>query len=213
MRAYTASEEEALRARNLIKDWAGEGFLTDAQYQRLEQETVCDLRRTNIFLRLLLFFFALIIVGAAVALFFNVILTHPAIQTSGIFLMIFAVVSYAAAEFAVSRARLYRYGIEEALAACSVAFLCVGMQLVFFEGRPYSPTPHEMEFLVPAAGAVASLWIWRRFGLFYAFLAAMIFVLWLPGHWTSSHAAQHLIVAALYAAGLSAVAAVRAGHR
>jgi len=213
MRAYTASEEEALRARNLIKDWAGEGFLTDAQYQRLEQETVCDLRRTNIFLRLVLFLFTLIIVGAAVALFFNVILTHPAIQTTGIFLMIFAAVSYASAEFAVARARLYRYGIEEALAACSVAFLCVGMQLVFFEGRPYSPTPHEMEFLVPAAGAIASLWIWRRFGLFYAFLAAMIFVLWLPGHWTSSHAAQHLIVAALYAAGLSAVAAVRAGHR
>ena len=49
MRAYSASSEEALRARDLLKDWTGEGFLTEAQYQRMEQETVCDLRRTNIF--------------------------------------------------------------------------------------------------------------------------------------------------------------------
>ena len=67
--------------------------------------------------------------------------------------------------------------------------------------------------MVPAAGAVLSLWIWRRFGLFYAFLAAMIFVLFLPGYWTSSHSAQHLIVAVFYAAGLVGVASVRPRHR
>jgi hypothetical protein len=152
-------------------------------------------------------------VGAAVALFLVAFRSQLAVQSTGIFLLIFAAVSYAAAEFAVSRARLYRYGIEEALAACSVAFLCVGMQAAFFSGRPYSPTPDGMEFLVPAAGAILSLWIWRRFGLPYAFLAAMIFAVWLPGYWTSSHSAQHLIVAAFYAAGLMAVSAVRAGHR
>jgi hypothetical protein len=213
VRAYSASSEEALRARNLLKDWAGEGFLTEAQYQRMEQETVCELRRTNIFLRLALFLFTLIIAGAAFALFFVVFLSHPATQTAGIFLLIFAAISYGAAEFAVSRARLYRYGIEEALAACSVGFLCAGMQAALFSSRPYSPKPYGTEFLVPAAGAIASLWIWRRFGLPYAFLAGMIFVLWLPGYWTSSPSAQHLIVAAFYAAGLIAVAAVRSRHR
>ena len=40
----------------------------------MEQETVCDLRRTNIFLRLVLFLFTLIIVGAAVSLVFVVFL-------------------------------------------------------------------------------------------------------------------------------------------
>ena len=211
MRAYSASSEEALRARNLLKDWAGEGFVTEAQYQRMEQETVCEFRRTNIFLRLVLFLFTLIIVGAAAALFFVVFLSQPTARASGVFLLIFAAISYAAAEFAVSRARLYRYGIEEALAACSVGFLCVGMQAAFF--GHYSPKPGGTEFLGPAAGAIASLWIWRRFGLNYAFLAAMIFVLWLPGYWTSSHSAQHLIVAAFYAAGLMTVAAVRPRHR
>jgi hypothetical protein len=213
MRAYSASSEEALRARDLLKDWAGEGFLTEAQYQRMEQETVCALRRTNIFLRLVLFLFTLIIVGAAAALFFVVFLSQPATQTTGIFLLIFAAVSYAAAELAVSQARLYRYGIEEALAACSVGFLCAGMEAAFFSGHPYSRTPDGTEFLVPAAGAIVSLWIWHRFGLPYASLAAMIFVVWLPGYWTSSHSAQHMIVAAFYAVGLLTVAAVRPRHR
>jgi hypothetical protein len=213
VRVYSASSEEALRVRNLLKDWASGGFLSEAQYQRMEQETVCELRRTNIFLRLVLFLFTLLIVGATVGLFFVVFLSHPSAQTSGVFLLIFAAISYAAAELAVSQARLYRYGIEEALAVCSVGFLCAGMQLAFFSGSHYWPKPDAAEFLVPAAGAIVSLWIWRRFGLPYAFLAAMIFVLFLPGYWTSSHSTQHLIVAVFYAAGLASVAAVRSRHR
>ena len=98
MRIYSASSEETLRARKLLKDWAGEGFLTKTQYQRLEQETVSDLRTTNIFLRLVLFLFTLIIVGAAAALFFVVFLSRPSEQTTGIFFLIFAAVCYAAAE-------------------------------------------------------------------------------------------------------------------
>jgi hypothetical protein len=127
VRAHSASSEEALRARDLLKDWAGEGFLTDAQYRQMEQETVCDLRRTNIFLRLVLALFTVIIVVAAAVLFIVVFLQHPGMRATGVFLLIFAAISYAAAELAVSKARLYRYGIEEALAACSVGFLCVGM--------------------------------------------------------------------------------------
>jgi hypothetical protein len=213
VRAYSASSGEALRARDLLKDWSGEGLLTAEQYQRMEQETVCKLRRTNIFLGLVLFLFTLIIVGATIGLFFAVSLSHPGEQTTGIFLLISAALSYAAAEIAVSQAQLYRYGIEEALAACSVGFLCVGMQAAFFGGLFSSPTPGGTGFLVPATGAIASIWIWHRFGLPYASLAAMIFVVWLPGYWTSSHSAQHGIVAAFYAAGLLAVAAVRPSHR
>ena len=212
MRLYPASSEETLRARNLLTDWAGEGLLTPAQYQRLEQETVSELRTTNIFLRLTLFLFALIGVGAAAALFFRVFLVGSSDQTIGIFLLIYAAVCYAAAEVAVSQARLYRYGIEEALAVCSVGFLCAGMQAALFSSRPYSPKPTGVEFLVPLAGAVFSLWIWRRFGLWYAFLAAMVFALFMPGYWTSSYSAQHVIVALLYAIGLICVTALRSHH-
>ena len=211
MRIYSESSEETLRAGKFLRDWAGDGFLTKVQYQVLEQENVSELRTTNIFLRLVLFLFTLIIVGAAAGLFFVVFLSRPSEQTTGVFFLIFGAVCYAAAEVAVSRARLYRYGIEEALALCSVAFLCVGMEGVFFGGGSYPPKPDE--FLVPAAGAVFSLWIWRRFGLSYAFLAAMIFVIFLPGYWTSSHGARHLIVAAFYAVGLVGVATAHSRHR
>jgi hypothetical protein len=213
VRLYSASSEETLRARGLLTDWAGEGFLTKAQYQCLEQETVSELRTTNIFLRLVLFLFTLISVGAAAALFFVIFLSRPSEQTAGVFFVIFAAVCYAAAEVAVSQARLYRYGIEEALAVCSVAFLCAGMQAALFSGSPFSPKPEAAQVLVPAAGAAFSLWIWRRFGLSYAFLAAMIFVIFLPGYWSSSHFAQHVTVALFYATGLVGVAAVRSRHQ
>ena len=213
MRLYRASSEETLRARRLLADWAGEGILTKAQYQRLEPETVSELRTANIFLRLVLFLFTLVSVAAATALFFVIFLSRPSPHAAGFFFLIFAAVCYAAAELAVSQARLHRYGIEEALAVCSVGFLCAGMQSSLFRADPYLPQPDAAQSLVPAAGAVFSLWIWHRFGLSYAFLAAMIFVLFLPGYWTSSHSAQHLIVAVSYAAGLVGVAAVRSRHR
>jgi len=211
MRIYDASSEEALRARKLLGDWAGEGFLTKEQYQRLVRDTVSELRTTNIFLRLILFVFTLISVGATAALFVVVFLARPSSQTIGIFLLIVAAICYAAAEAAVSQARLYRYGIEEALAVCSVVLLCVGMQFALFSGSPYSP--ESLHWLVPAAGAVFSFWIWRRFGLWYAFLVALLFTASLPRYWTSSHSAKHAIVALLYAIGLLWVTAVRSRHR
>jgi hypothetical protein len=212
MRIYSASSEETLRARELLRDWVGEGFVTKEQYQLLEKETVSKLRTTNIFLRLVLFLFTLIIVGAAGGLFF-VVFRPTEGQTAGALFLIFAAVCYAAAEVAVSQIRLYRYGIEEALAVCSVGFLCVGLRAALFSGRIYSSSPDATQFLVPAVGAIFSLWIWRRFGLSYAFLAAMIFVIFLPGYWTSSHEAQHLIVAAFYATGLVVAATARSRHR
>jgi hypothetical protein len=210
LRIYRASSEETFRARKLLADWVGEGFLSKSQYQLLERETVSELRTTNIFLRLVLLLFTLISVGAA-ALFF--VVSRPSEQTAGVFFLIFAAICYAAAEAAVSQARLYRYGIEEALSVCSVGFLCAGMQAALFSGSPYSPKPDAAQFLVPAAGVVFSLWIWRRFGLSYAFLAAMIFVLFLPGCWTSSREAQRLIITVFYATGLAGVATVRSRHR
>lgn len=212
MRIYTAQSEETLRARKLLSDWANDHFLTKAQYESLEQETVSELRTTNVFLRATLFLFTVIVVGAAAGLFFLVFLSRPSDQAAGVFLLMFAATCYAAAEFAVRQARLYRYGVEEALAVCSVGFLCVGILLALFSDRLYYSKPDALQFFVPAIGAASSLWIWRRFGLWYAFVAAMIFVIFLPGYWTSSHTAQHMIVAGFYAAGLLSVIAVRPHH-
>lgn len=209
MRIYTESSEETLRARKLLKQWAGDGSLSNEQYQHLEQETVSDLRVTNIFLRLVLLFFTIIVVAAAVGLFFVIFLSRPSQQTTGAFLLIFAAVSYTAAEVAVSQARLYRYGIEEALAVCSVALLCAGVGFLFFTDM----SSRGIQFVVPAVGAIASLWIWYRFNLWYAFPAAMIFAIFPPGYWTPSHSAQHVFIAVMYAVGLICIAPIRSRHR
>ncbi len=213
MRVHSASDEETLRARKLIADWAGEGFLTKEQYQHLEQDTVSGLRTTNIFLRLILFLFTLISACAAVGLFYQVFFPHSSERTSGVFLLIWAAISYAAAELAASHGRLYRFGIEEALAVVSVGFLCVGMQLALFSGYRVLPASDAAHSLVPAVGTVVSLWIWRRFGLWYAFLAAMIFAVSLSGYWTSSDAAHRAMIAAFFLFGLTGVAALRTRHR
>jgi hypothetical protein len=207
---YSASREEALRTRKFLADWAGQNLLSKPQYQLLEREAVSELRTTNIFLRLVLFLFTLISVGAAAALVYVVL--RPPEQTVGVFCLIFAALCYAAAEAAVLLARLYRYGIEEALAVCSIVFLCAGIQGAFFIGH-YSPGPDPAQSLVPAAGVVFSLWIWRRFGFSYAFLAAMISVLFLPGDWTSFREVQRGIIVVFYATGLAAVATARSRHR
>ena len=213
MRAYSASSEEALRTRDLIDEWRSEGLLNAEQYQRMEKETICDLRRTNVFLRLVLFLFTLIIVGAGVGLFVEVFLSHPSNQTIGFFLMISAALSYAAAELAISKAQLHRHGIEEALAACSVGFLCVGMRLAFFGGLFSARTPGSVEWLVPAAGIITSLWIWHRFGLPYAPVAAMIFVVWVASHWSVSPSGRRLIIVGFYAVGLVVLGTMRPRYR
>jgi hypothetical protein len=211
VRIYTESDEEALRAHELLTQWTGDGLLSKEQSERLKQDTVSGLRTTNIFLRLVLFFFTILGVAAAVALFFVIFLSRPSEQTTGIGLLIFAAVSYTAAEVAVAQACLYRYGIEEALAICSVAFLCAGLALFFFSG---SPDPSRgIQLVVSAVGAIASLWIWYRFNLWYAFPAAMIFAIFLPAYWNPSPSAQHLFISALYAAGLICIVPIRSRHR
>jgi hypothetical protein len=208
MSAYDASSEESLRARSLLHEWAGDGLITGEQHQHLEEETVSDLRTTNIFLRLVLFLFTLIAVAAAIGLFFFLFLSRPSQPTVGIALLFFSTIAYAAAEWAVREGRFYRHGIEEALAVSSVGLLCLGTQAAFFS-YPYAAKPTPATSLVPVLGALLSVWIWRRFGLWYFFLAAMGFVALLPGHWTSSLAAQHLAIALLYAVGLLLLSATR----
>jgi hypothetical protein len=209
MRVYAESSLETVRARKLLTEWNDDGLLSEEQYQRLEQDTVSDLRITNIFLRLVLLFFTILAVGAAVALFFTVI--QPSESTTGLCLLVFAVFSYIAAEVAATQAHLYRYGIEEALAICSVGLVCAGLNSLLSGHSVYS-VQGEM-FVVSGAGAGTSLWIWYRFGLWYAFPAAMIFALFLPAYWIPSHAVQLCLVCVLYAAGLVCIAAVRSRHR
>jgi uncharacterized membrane protein len=211
MRLYSESSQETLRARKLLTQWKDDGLLSDEQYQQLEQDTISDLRTTNIFLRLVLFLFTLIAVCAVVGLFFVVAGTASSRSFAGVCFLVFAVLCYIAAESAATGARFYRYGIEEAFAVCSVALVCLGLSSLLFGNDLRSA--HSALFLVCGVGTGFALWLWHRFGLWYAFVAAMIFTLFLPGYWTPSHTMQRCCICVLYAAGLFCVASIRSRHR
>lgn len=207
MNAYGASAEEKVRTRRFLKEWAGEGLLTQAQFQRMEREAASEVRTTNGFLALALFFFTFVIVGAAVGLFFQLFVRSASQQTDSFCLIVSAAVCYGAAELAVSQARLYRFGIVEALVLCSIAFLCGG---IFFA---FAWPNLRRDEAIGIVGAVFSLWIWRRFGFSFGFVIAMGLVLLLPSHLTSSPSIQHAIAALFYLTGLAVVVIVRAPYR
>jgi hypothetical protein len=202
VRVYTAADEEALHILKLLKDWVNLGFLDESQRQNMQQDIACELRRTNGFLRAVLFIFTLVSAAAAAGLFFIV---SPPRDAASFLLLVFAAACYAGAEFIVFRFHLYRYGIEEGLAVIAIGFLCAGLQLVF--------SGDNIVFVVPAAGAIASYLLYHRFGLQYLILAAMAFAAAIPQFWIASHSGQHLIVAAFYLAGLAIVIRIRPSHR
>jgi len=210
LRAYSESDEEARRAHDLLKDWAGEGYITAAQHRQMQPETLCKLRRTNIVLRLVSFLFTLLVVAAAVGLV--VFLQHTTNPVISVYLLLSALVCYGAVELAISQASLYRFGIEEALAVSSVGLLCAGL-MVALQASPSSPARSDLEFLGPLTGTIFSLWIWYRFGLPYVFFAAMLFAVWLTTYLTSSRTEQHIAVAAFFAVAQFVVVATAPRYR
>jgi hypothetical protein len=211
MRLYAESSQETLRADKLLTEWNDDGLLGREQYEQLEQDTVSDLRTTNIFLRLVLLLFTLFAVGAGVGVFFVIAGSASSRSFFGICSLVFAVLSYIAAEVAATGGRLYRYGIEEAFAICSVVLLCIGLGSLF-AGNNFDSSQGAL-LLVSGAGAGFSLWLWYRSGLWYAFPAAMIFTVFLPAYWTPSQSVQRCCICVLYAAGLVCIAAIRSRHR
>jgi len=197
MKFYSGIRRRALHARNLLKDWAGEGSSRE-QYQRMEKETVLRTPPYQHFSAAGLVPFPSDHRMRRRRAFLRRVSLAPGRETTGAFCWSFAAVTYAAAEIAVVRARLLSLRDREASPP---------VRLAFYASDAGGFVRRLPEFLVPAAGVIASLWIWHRFGLPYAFLAAMIFVIWLSDDWTSPIPVQHLIVAAIYAAGLAIVAA------
>src|SRR5262249_266637 len=72
MRIYTRADEEKIRAQALSREWQRSGFLDTSQAAQIGNELRVDLRRTNFFLRAVLFLFTSIVVAAGVTLFITV---------------------------------------------------------------------------------------------------------------------------------------------
>src|SRR2546425_2235442 len=73
MRRYSREAEETVQAQDLIWEWMRSGLLEKEQIPRLSEDLQTDLRRTNNFLRLVLFLLTAIIIGASVLLLIDIL--------------------------------------------------------------------------------------------------------------------------------------------
>lgn len=162
---YSRDDERKIRVQRLIRDWQKSALITDAQRDRMLADVQVNFRRTNLFMRAVLFVFSYLIVNAAAGLMIAVF--NPNARATSFLALASALVCFAAAQFIVTTYRLYRFGIEEAAAVASASFLAfAGASIV------HNRFETEYAFIAATIGAVA---VFRRFSFVYAGVAAIIF--------------------------------------
>jgi hypothetical protein len=164
MNIYSRDDERAIRVQRLVDDWTASGLLQPEQRERIAPGLRVDFRRTNKFLRATLFVFGFIIVFAFTGLV-AVFLDFDDAASSWLALLA-AAASFAAAQKAISRYRLYHFGIEEAAAVAAVLSFVIFAATAFVDD--FSTVA---AFAAAAAGAYV---LFLRFGYLYAGIAATL---------------------------------------
>ena len=197
-RRYALEDEERLRAIANVRGWARAGILRSDQAERLEADLHTGLRRTNPFLRAVLALFTALIVAAAMGLVF-VWLRITGAAPSALTFASAAVVCAVSAEYLIGAFRLYRHGIEEALAVAAAPL--VGLSALAWTESYGLPASR----LVPlAVAALASVAVYRRFGFVYAGVAAMVLTAMALSELRLEETTRRLVVALAFAAMFAA---------
>jgi len=167
MRIYAQADEEKVRAQAAVREWQRSGFLDTSQAAQIANELRVDFRRTNFFLRALLFLFTSIVVAASVSLVITVFGLDEKTSEATV-CVIAAILCLGAAEFLIKNFRFYRFGVEEALAIAAVVLLSLATAFVtsgFEVGELVAPL---------AIGALGTLFIYMRYGYLYAAIASIL---------------------------------------
>lgn len=160
---YARDDERNIRVQRLVHDWNKSGLITDEQRDRMLPDLHVDLRRTNLFLRITLFVFGFLIVNAAAGLVAVVLeLRNDALSWAA---LVASVACFAGAQWAVTSYRLYRFGVEEAMAVASILFFIIAGAMMFLDR--FAP------LYAFASATVAAVIVYRRFGFVYAAVAAV----------------------------------------
>jgi hypothetical protein len=194
MRKYTDVEERRVRTRDQVRQWVRSGLLSPSQAEGLEGELAVDLRWTNIYLRGTLAFFTLLIVIGVVGVPASAFDINRGTPIAVLTLMA-AILCIIAAEVLVGVFRLYRFGVEEMLVACSVALLSFSAAQ-FAEaaiGR-FSDTTSVVALAVGAAGGLA---LYLRFGFVWAALGGICCLAAIPFQFDVSPATRRAVAAAV----------------
>lgn len=180
MSAYTDDQERDIRVGRLVKDWAKSGLLSDEQRDRLMPELKVDLRRTNVFLRVTLFLFTLLIVQSMIGLVMIAIGSGGDEAIATVLLVIGSAANLALANVLVSRFRLYRFGVEEATAVAGVIFAVAAavFAAIVVLGPGYRGDAPML--LALSVGAAMSLALFLHFGFVYGAIVAMVLAACVP---------------------------------
>src|SRR5262245_64698747 len=114
MRIYSQADEEKVRAQAAVREWQRSGFLDTSQAAQISNELRVDFRRTNFFLRALLFLFTSIVVVASVSLVITVFDLDEKTSEATV-CVIAAILCLGASEFLIRKFRFFGYVVEEAL--------------------------------------------------------------------------------------------------
>ena len=176
---YSPQQEENIYIRKQARTWQRSGLITQDQLSTIVDYTNPDVRETNVFFRLLFFIFTILCTGATLGLFIWITGIRSVIAES--FILIFTgVILYILAEYAVTKYRLYRHGIEEALAASSMYLLCAGLIIGLTEFFSRGIWTHQYTIILCLFSAVGACWIYMRFGYLYAALISIIALCMIP---------------------------------
>lgn len=189
MSAYDLDDERTIRAGRRARDWMKSGLMSAEQYEQIKPELQVNLRRTNLFLRLVLFVFSMLILQSVfglVAIFVDVRNETPA----AILCAVAAVFFFWLAGYLVSRYRFYRFGIEEAAAVAAILLMGVSAA-AGWSGAVRGNFEQIIAAGLVGAAAVAAA-VFFRFGYLYAAIAAIAFVTALPFQYGRSEVAPRL---------------------
>jgi hypothetical protein len=194
MRKYTDEEERRVRRRAQVREWVRSGLLNESQAERLEAELAVDLRRTNVYLRATLAFFTLLIVVGLVGVPASALSIRGEVPLATL-AAVAAIICIKASEVLVDALRLYRFGVEEMLAACSVALLSFSAsQLTEAAVGHYSDAAVIAGLAVAAAGGLV---LYLRFGFVWAALGGMCCLAMIPFEFSAGPAPHRAASAVL----------------
>src|SRR5216117_2237950 len=162
MRRYSREEEETIQAQDLIREWVRSGLLGKEQIPRLSQELQTNLKGANNFLRLVLFLFTAIIIGASLLLLIDVLhITED--RARAMACVGAAALCFGLAECLVAKFRVYRFGVEEALG--------VGADVLVIAAVAQMMSNANIDSILAMAlalGAIGGLLLYLWFGFVYA---------------------------------------------
>ena len=195
MRHYAVEDEIRLGLGRDLRDWRKAGLLTEDQEQALRADVTTDLKRAGIMLRLGLAGFTAIAGAAAIGLVFLVTNMRSEVAVS-ITAAVLGAAAFGASIAFVGRFRLYRHGVEEALALGAVGLWGFSAGLLASEIFKTN-SGGDAWFFAMAAVAAACAAAYRRFGFQYAAVGAVYATALLPMASSSVDVEFKRLVAAL----------------